>query len=343
MGQIKSYNKGCAGHYRYGFNGKEKDIDGEFGSTTTYDYGFRIYNPSIGKFLSVDPLTKDYASWTPYAFAMNRVIDGIDIDGLEWKKSTQIEIDLFMGVMNEGEVGYVYKTPHGNYFTYVGDYKNSQEYGDAANARNVFDSKILPIPNNDIPYRKLNSAGKVDFMFHSETGPNALAPWMVNAWFYYNEQLSEIKGKENHPWIMEMHKAATNGWIPPNDDNEGPWCSSFACYVMDNSFLDHEQLESPKNAYSLSWRNWGEEVSEPVYGSVAVKSRTGGGHVGFVVGQSADGTKVAILGGNQNNEVNISLYDKSVFDFYLPDNYDAPEFSEDLPVYTDKKTNPTEQ
>lgn len=34
--------------YRYGFNGKEKDDKGEFGSTTHYDYGFRIYNPGIG-------------------------------------------------------------------------------------------------------------------------------------------------------------------------------------------------------------------------------------------------------------------------------------------------------
>ncbi len=30
------------------------------GGGSTYDYGFRIYNPNIAKFLSVDPLTKDY-------------------------------------------------------------------------------------------------------------------------------------------------------------------------------------------------------------------------------------------------------------------------------------------
>ena len=69
--------------YRYGFNGKELDKNGEFGGLNHYDYGFRIYNPGIGRFLSVDPLTKDYPSWTPYAFAMNRPIDGVDLDGLE--------------------------------------------------------------------------------------------------------------------------------------------------------------------------------------------------------------------------------------------------------------------
>ncbi len=69
--------------YRYGFNGKELDKSGEFGSLTHYDYGFRIYNPSIGKFLSVDPLTKSYPWYTPYQFAGNSPIANVDLDGLE--------------------------------------------------------------------------------------------------------------------------------------------------------------------------------------------------------------------------------------------------------------------
>ncbi|CAN5757954.1 hypothetical protein BH11BAC7_BH11BAC7_33020 [soil metagenome] len=47
------------------------------------DYGMRIYNPAIGKFLSVDPLTKSYPELTPYQFASNQPIWAIDIDGLE--------------------------------------------------------------------------------------------------------------------------------------------------------------------------------------------------------------------------------------------------------------------
>ncbi|MDH5414965.1 MAG: hypothetical protein OEW87_12570 [Flavobacteriaceae bacterium] len=80
---LKSAEKSCAGRYRYGFNGKEKDQSGEFGGNTTYDYGFRIYNPAIGKFLSVDPLTSSYPWYTPYQFAGNQPIWAIDLDGLE--------------------------------------------------------------------------------------------------------------------------------------------------------------------------------------------------------------------------------------------------------------------
>jgi RHS repeat-associated protein len=69
--------------YRYGFNGKEKD-DEIKGDGTQQDYGMRIYDPRLGKFLSVDPLTKKYPELTPYQFGSNRPIDGIDQDGLEY-------------------------------------------------------------------------------------------------------------------------------------------------------------------------------------------------------------------------------------------------------------------
>ena len=69
--------------YRFGFNGKERD--NSFGGSSVYDYGFRIYNPQIAKFLSVDPLTKSYPMLTPYQFASNTPIQAIDLDGLEAK------------------------------------------------------------------------------------------------------------------------------------------------------------------------------------------------------------------------------------------------------------------
>jgi RHS repeat-associated protein len=74
---------GTSTAYRYGFNGKEKDEAGEFGTLTHYDYGFRIYSQVLGKFLSVDPLSDDYPELTSYQFASNTPILAIDLDGLE--------------------------------------------------------------------------------------------------------------------------------------------------------------------------------------------------------------------------------------------------------------------
>jgi RHS repeat-associated protein len=72
------------GAYRYGFNGKENDNEVK-GSGNQQDYGMRIYDPRLGRFLSVDPLTKEYPELTPFQFASNTPIQAIDLDGLEAK------------------------------------------------------------------------------------------------------------------------------------------------------------------------------------------------------------------------------------------------------------------
>src|SRR5690242_16829928 len=71
-------------NYRYGFNGKENDNDIENGAQ---DYGMRIYDGRLGRFLSVDPISKKYPELTPYQFASNRPIDGVDLDGAEYSTS----------------------------------------------------------------------------------------------------------------------------------------------------------------------------------------------------------------------------------------------------------------
>jgi RHS repeat-associated protein len=71
--------------YRYGFNGKEKDDDVKDIEGSQQDYGMRIYDPRLGRFLSVDPLTDNFPYYTPYQFAGNTPIQAIDLDGGEPK------------------------------------------------------------------------------------------------------------------------------------------------------------------------------------------------------------------------------------------------------------------
>ena len=69
--------------YRYGFNGKEHDLS--WGGLGIQDYGWRLYVPGTGRFLSVDPLAAGYPWYTPYQFAGNKPIIAIDLDGGEEK------------------------------------------------------------------------------------------------------------------------------------------------------------------------------------------------------------------------------------------------------------------
>jgi RHS repeat-associated protein len=70
--------------YRYGFNGKENDNEVK-GNGNQQDYGLRIYDPRLGRFLSVDPLAASFAWNSPYCFAENSPIWGIDLDGGEFR------------------------------------------------------------------------------------------------------------------------------------------------------------------------------------------------------------------------------------------------------------------
>jgi len=47
--------------YHFGFNGKEKDDEAK-GSNNQIDYGARVYDPRVGRFLSVDPIGKSFQS-----------------------------------------------------------------------------------------------------------------------------------------------------------------------------------------------------------------------------------------------------------------------------------------
>src|SRR5690606_17327250 len=70
------------GSYRYGFNGKENDNEVK-GEGNQQDYGMRIYDPRLGRFLSVDPLFDEYPWNSNYAFAEVDPINYVDLDGME--------------------------------------------------------------------------------------------------------------------------------------------------------------------------------------------------------------------------------------------------------------------
>jgi len=66
--------------YRYGFNGKENDNEIK-GNGNSYDYGERMYDPRIGRWLKPDKYEVVLAGWSTYAFGMNCPIKYSDVEG----------------------------------------------------------------------------------------------------------------------------------------------------------------------------------------------------------------------------------------------------------------------
>jgi RHS repeat-associated protein len=66
--------------YRYGFNGKEKDNEIK-GSGNSLDFGARVYDSRLSRFLSIDPLSSSFPYQSPYVFAGNSPIAYVDKNG----------------------------------------------------------------------------------------------------------------------------------------------------------------------------------------------------------------------------------------------------------------------
>jgi|JI10StandDraft_1071094.scaffolds.fasta_scaffold107424_2 RHS repeat-associated protein len=82
IGLSEGYEALFADPHRFSFNGKESDSEVK-GEGNQQDYGMRVYDNRLGRFLSVDPLYSDYPMLTSYQFASNKPIRYIDIDGNE--------------------------------------------------------------------------------------------------------------------------------------------------------------------------------------------------------------------------------------------------------------------
>ncbi len=94
--------------YRFGFNGQEKenDISGVDGGHMVFTS--RIEDTRLGRFLSVDPLSKEYPWNSTYAFAENDVIRSIDLEGAEKLVANTVKaqnlLSNYLEVLNQDDI-----------------------------------------------------------------------------------------------------------------------------------------------------------------------------------------------------------------------------------------------
>lgn len=79
--------------YKYKYNGKE--YQDELG-LNLYDFGFRNYDPAIGRWMNIDPLADERDWMTPYNYVQNSPMVRIDPFGL-----TDFKLDKKTGVLTQ--------------------------------------------------------------------------------------------------------------------------------------------------------------------------------------------------------------------------------------------------
>lgn len=122
--------------------------------------------------------------------------------------------------------------------------------------------------------------------------------------------VKEVAGEGNNSRILEYHQTCS---LKATSDDIS-WCSAFVNWVIKNA-----GLAGTNSAAARSWLKWGESTTFEK-GCIAVLKRGDApwqGHVGFCVRENRE--DVFILGGNQNDEVNITSFDKyDVIGYRLP-------------------------
>ncbi len=94
--------------YRFGFNGMENEREVN-GSGKNYDFGARIYNARLSRWLSLDPAQASYPGFSPYHFVRNNPILRIDQGGL-W----DIEVHVYKSRAKYGYGIAIVKDRNGN-------------------------------------------------------------------------------------------------------------------------------------------------------------------------------------------------------------------------------------
>jgi len=134
-------------------------------------------------------------------------------------------------------------------------------------------------------------------------------------WFTCEPKSKEVvaeakkwEGKHERRNKKELKTLFSDTGQDPIDPARIPWCAAFA-----NAILNRSGYETTNSLQARSFLHWGRKTNNPQEGDVVVFSRgrnSWAGHVAFFVGyEYFEGVKyVKVLGGNQNQEVNIAYF-----------------------------------
>jgi uncharacterized protein (TIGR02594 family) len=108
--------------------------------------------------------------------------------------------------------------------------------------------------------------------------------------------------------------AEARRYIGGNPTGRGSlWCARFM-----NMVLQHTGLHGTGSDMASSFAHYGQRVSGPQIGAIAVMGRRGGGHVGVVSGIDASGNPI-VVSGNHGHRVAESVYPRSrIYAYVVP-------------------------
>jgi uncharacterized protein (TIGR02594 family) len=93
------------------------------------------------------------------------------------------------------------------------------------------------------------------------------------------------------------------------------WCARFM-----NMVLERTGLHGTGSDLARSFASYGQRVSGPQIGAIAVMGRRGGGHVGVVSGIDANGNPIVVSGNNGNRVREAPVSRGRIYAYVMPTN-----------------------
>ncbi|WP_261511578.1 DUF6443 domain-containing protein [Chryseobacterium paludis] len=96
----KKYNT-QPGNINYQYKFQDQELQNETG---WYSFKWRNYDPTIGRFFNSDPLSEKYAYQSHYNFSENRVVDAVELEGMEAIVNSKTG-DIVININGQGSFG----------------------------------------------------------------------------------------------------------------------------------------------------------------------------------------------------------------------------------------------
>jgi uncharacterized protein (TIGR02594 family) len=91
------------------------------------------------------------------------------------------------------------------------------------------------------------------------------------------------------------------------------WCARFM-----NMVLQHTGHKGTGSDMASSFASYGQRISGPQVGAIAVMGRRGGGHVGIITGIDASGNPIMISGNNRNRVREAPISRGRIYAYVMP-------------------------
>ena len=265
----RNWVAGSASGYGFGFNGKLKD-DEIMGSANSYDFGARIYDVRLGRWSSLDPLSKTYNDLSGYSFGKNNPIIYIDPDGRKIEFANKDAKKLYKSIKKtaddetKAKLSQLEKTD----IVFLIQYKTTTQMSNPAQAGETsynFDESRVEIDiNSDIPIGRQVGAlgdeletsnqyltGKLGLRIKADGTSGSIGYDRIDE---ANSQRAAIKAQESLGY--ELDESQKNFKKLDSEGNSDVW------FTTDPVGKNYSKLPTSETTSTNNFANPGQTVSE---------------------------------------------------------------------------------